>query len=341
MTKNTRTWLGIGGGIIGGLFVVALALLIARPAGGPTLSGLPTTSAGSSAVSPGSSARSTSSPASAAPSAGSTPGGVAPATLLAAGDVASCTTTGDSATAKLVEAIPGTVAVLGDSVYPSGTAGELRDCYRPTWGRFLDRTRPAPGNHEYLTSNAAAYFAYFGDRAGDPAKGWYAYDLGAWRLYSLNSNCDEVGGCDAGSPQVDWLRADLAANPHACVLAYWHHPRFSSGRHGSQEQVAGLWDALYDAGAELVLNGHDHGYERFAAQSGRGALDPARGIVEFVVGTGGYTHYEFPNVLATSRARDNTSFGILQLTLGTGTWSARFLPVAGASFTDDASGACH
>jgi acid phosphatase type 7 len=316
--------------------VVAVAIFVTRPAGGPTASGTASSSASVGAPATGVAAPSG---ATAAPSPASTPDEPA-VTLIAVGDIASCTTTGDSATAKLVDGIPGTVAVLGDAVYPSGTASQFRDCYRPTWGRFLDRTRPVPGNHEYLTANASAYFAYFGARAGDPVDGWYAYDLGAWRVYALNSNCHEIGGCDAGSRQVAWLRADLAANPRDCVLAYWHHPRFSSGRHGSQAQVAGLWNALADAGAELVLNGHDHGYERFAPQSGRGSPDPD-GIVEFVVGTGGFTHYEFPNVLATSRSRDNASFGVLQLTLRAGSWTARFVPVEGASFTDEASGACH
>jgi hypothetical protein len=324
--------------MVGGLVIVVVALLIARAAGSPAPSGPPTASAGSTAPAPATSAPTRAAP---ARSAGPTPGAALPASLIAAGDVASCTTTGDSATAKLVDAIPGTVAVLGDSVYPSGTASQFRDCYGPTWGRFLDRTRPAPGNHEYLTRAAAGYFGYFGGRAGDPAEAWYAYDLGAWRIYALNSNCDEIGGCGARSGQVAWLRADLEANPRACVLAYWHHPRFSSGRHGSQDQVTGLWETLYDAGAELVLNGHDHGYERFAPQSGHGTLDAERGTVEFVVGTGGFSHYEFPNVLATSRVRDNTSFGVLQLSLAVGSWTARFVPIAGASFTDESSGACH
>lgn len=198
-----------------------------------------------------------------------------------------------------------------------------------------------PGNHEYRTPGAAAYYAYFGTRAGDPAKGYYAYDLGAWRVYALNSNCDEVGGCDAGSPQVAWLTADLAAHPVECVAAYWHHPRWSSGRHGSDPAVAGLWKALYEAGAEIVLNGHDHTYERFAPQSGSGSLDEERGVVEFVVGTGGYTHYEFPKVLPASRARNDAAFGVLELTLSPGSWSARFVPIVGQTFADTAAGTCH
>jgi hypothetical protein len=160
-------------------------------------------------------------------------------------------------------------------------------------------------------------------------------------VYSLNSNCTEIGGCGPASAEVAWLKEDLAANPHQCVLAYWHHPRYSSGEHGSQASVDGLWDALSAAGAEVVLNGHDHDYERFAPQSGDGRVDQDAGMVEFVVGTGGFSHYQFRNVLATSRARNNTTFGVLELTLLADGWSSRFVPVAGKSFTDTASGSCH
>lgn len=263
------------------------------------------------------------------------------AILIAAGDIASCTTKGDDATAKLLDDMPGTVVTLGDNVYPSGTANQFRECYEPTWGRQLVRTRPAPGNHDYLTKGAAAYFDYFGAAAGDPATGWYAYDLGAWRIYSLNSNCGDIGGCGAGSAEVAWLKGDLAANPRQCVLAYWHHPRYSSGRHGSNAAVDGLWDTLYAAGAEIVLNGHDHTYERFAAQSDSGGLDPDAGIVEFVVGTGGFSHYEFPNVLPNSRASNETAFGVLELTLEPDGWSSRFVPVAGQTYSDTSAGTCH
>lgn len=261
--------------------------------------------------------------------------------VLAAGDIASCTTTGDAATAKLLDELAGTVVTLGDNVYPDGTASQFADCYGPTWGRHLARTRPAPGNHDYRTKGAAGYFAYFGAAAGDPARGYYAYQLGGWRVYSLNSNCAEIGGCGPRSAEVAWLKADLAANPRACVLAYWHAPRYSSGPHGSQAAVDALWDALYDAGAELVLGAHDHDYERFAPQSGDGRLDPEAGIVQFVVGTGGFSHYEFGKVLSTSRARDNTAFGVLELTLSPGSWSSRFVPIAGQTYSDTASGTCH
>jgi hypothetical protein len=327
------TWIGLAVGVLAGFVLVAFVANLTNP---PASTGPSTTPpAAASAITssgPTETAAQTPEPTATEPTSH---------VLVGAGDIASCTTGGDAATANLLDEIPGTVVVLGDSVYPDGTHGQFADCYGPTWGRFLDRTRPAPGNHEYHTTDAAGYFGYFGARAGDPDEGWYAYDLGEWRIYALNSNCAEIGGCDPGSAQVRWLAADLAANPRRCVLAYWHHPRFSSGRHGSNPAVDTLWDTLYDAGAELVLNGHDHSYERFAPQSDAGRLDPDAGIVEFVVGTGGYTHYEFPNVLATSLVRDNAAFGVLQLTLSQGSWTARFVPIAGQSFSDEASGRCH
>ena len=207
--------------------------------------------------------------------------------LLAAGDIADCSVTGDSATAKLVEARPGTVVALGDLAYPSGTAAQFRDCYGPTWGRFRARTRPAVGNHEYLTAGAAPYYAYFGGAAGSSSKGYYAYDLGTWHIVVLNANCTEVGGCERTSPQGIWLRANLRQYAGWNVLAYWHQPLYSSGEHGSATQVRPLWELLYAAGADLILNGHDHDYERFAPQDPWGRSDPTHGIREFVVGTGG------------------------------------------------------
>lgn len=325
-------------GIVGGLVVVVLAALVLGMGGAsptaiananPTATLAPTMSA----TAP------TAGPTTASDRPSGTPAG--PVTLIAAGDITSCAVTSDSATAKLVESIPGTVAALGDDAYDSGTVSEYSRCYAPTWGAFLDRTRPVPGNHEYLTRAAAGYFAYFGSRAGDPKLGYYAYDLGAWRLYALNSNCSDIGGCGTGSAEVTWLTADLAAHPTQCVLAYWHHPRFSSGEHGSNTFVAGLWDTLYAAGADVVLSGHDHDYERFAPMSDTGQVDEATGITEFVVGTGGRSHYPFNAILPTSRVHDNTTFGVLDLTLSPGTWSSRFVPIAGKTFTDTSSGTCH
>jgi acid phosphatase type 7 len=269
------------------------------------------------------------------------PRATADAVLVGAGDIADCGSDGDEATAKLLDGLDGTVFTLGDNAYELGTSSEFRRCYDPSWGRQLDRTRPVAGNHDYLTKNAAGYFGYYGAAAGDPMTGWYAYDIGAWRVYVLNSNCALVGGCKVGSAQEQWLRGDLAANPRECVLAMWHHPRFSSGMHGNDAITGDLWTDLYDAGAELVLNGHDHDYERFGPQTPGGRADPARGIVEMVVGTGGRSHYAFETIRANSLVRDDTTYGVLRLVLSSGGWSFEFLPVPGGTFTDSGSAACH
>jgi len=264
-----------------------------------------------------------------------------PAVLIAAGDISSCSNDGDEATAQLVEARPGTVAVLGDSVYDRGSPGEFADCYTPTWGRFRDRTRPAVGNHEYLTTGAAGYFDYFGDSAGASDRGYYSYDLGEWHIVVVNSLCWEVGGCGASDPQAVWLAADLHDHPSLCTLAYWHFPRFSSGLHGSSTIVNAYWDILYDAGAEIVLTGHDHTYERFSPQDANGVADPEHGLREFVVGTGGGSHYGFPLPLPNSEVRDSATFGVLVLTLYGDRYEWQFVPVAGKTFTDQGSGLCH
>ena len=264
----------------------------------------------------------------------------APVVLVGAGDIAVCGSDGDTATAALLDGIEGAVFALGDNAYENGTLDEYERCFAPTWGRHFDRIWPTPGNHEYNTAGASGYFAYFGARAGDPARGYYAYDLGAWRIYSLNSNCTFVA-CGEASAQLAWLREDLSASPRQCALAYWHHPRYSSGRHGNDPATGALWKALYDAGAEIVMAGHDHLYERFAPMDGDGDLDPGRGIVSFVAGTGGRGLYEFHDIASTSRVRDAETWGVLELTLSAGAWSSRFVPVAGRSFTDAAGGTCH
>jgi hypothetical protein len=264
------------------------------------------------------------------------------ATVIGAGDIADCASSGDEATASLLDGLSGTVITLGDNAYDSGTASEFANCYHPTWGRHKARTRPAPGNHEYLTPGASGYFGYFGAAAGDPARGYYSYDLGAWHVIALNSNCANVGGCGAASPQEVWLRADLAAHPAACTLAYWHHPRFSSGLHGSATTYQALWQALYAYDADLVLVGHDHDYERFAPQDPSGNADPARGLREFVVGTGGRALYPFPGAAeANSEVRDSNSWGVLRLTLHPASYDWQFIPVAGQTFTDEGHASCH
>lgn len=261
--------------------------------------------------------------------------------LVGAGDIASCNSTGDEATAALLDEISGTVFTIGDNVYPSGTAAQFADCYDPSWGRHKARTRPSPGNHDYETSGAAGYFDYFGALAGDPAKGYYSYDLGEWHIIALNSNCSAVGGCGAGSPQEQWLRADLAAHPRACTLAYWHHPRFSSGRHGSNTAFQAFWQALYEYGADVVLNGHDHDYERFAPQNPSGVADPQHGIRQFVAGMGGRSHYLFEgSPIANSEVRNDDTFGVLKLTLHPTSYTWEFVPEAGKTFTDSGSEPC-
>jgi acid phosphatase type 7 len=332
---NPRTALAVG--ILGGLAIVVIGALVIGT-GRPGATALPLASsqptlAAATTTAPSVPSRTPGSTRSSAPEQA--------ATVVGAGDITSCAVTSDSATAILVESIAGTVLALGDDAYDSGTAGEFSRCYDPTWGAVLDRTQPVPGNHEYLTPGAAGYFGYFGLRAGDPKRGYYAFDVGAWRLYALNSNCAAIGGCGPGSAEVAWLTADLAAHPTRCVLAYWHHPRFSSGEHGSNAFVAGLWDTLYAAGADVVLNGHDHDYERFAPMSDAGRVDAERGIVEFVVGTGGRSHYPFNAILAASRVHDNTTYGVIDMTLSPGGWSSRFVPVSGMTFTDSTSGTCH
>jgi hypothetical protein len=263
--------------------------------------------------------------------------------LVGAGDIASCSSTGDEATAALLDTIPGTVFILGDNVYDNGTATEFANCYGPSWGRtaIKSRTQPVAGNHEYNTAGATGYYGYFGSAAGDPAKGYYAYDQGTWRVYVLNSNCSIVS-CSSGSTQEQWLRADLAANPRSCVVAMWHHPRYSSGSaHGSSTATQAFWQALYDNNAELVLTGHEHNYERFAPQTATGTLDTSRGLVEFVVGTGGRSHYTFGTIRATSLVRNSDTYGVLRLALSANSYSFDFIPVAGQTFTDSGTGACH
>jgi len=262
--------------------------------------------------------------------------------LIAAGDIATCESGGgaDQKTAALVETIPGTVVPLGDLAYNSGTVKQFADCYDPTWGKFKARTRPVPGNHEYGTPGAAGYFSYWAGVAGGIVKNYYAYDVGGWRLYALNSNCEFIGGCQKGSPEQLWLAADLQKYPTDCVAAYWHHPLFSSGVHGDDENMRDIYQTLYSAGAEIVMNGHDHDYERFGPQDPFARADPVYGIREFVVGTGGKKHYKFHQIKPNSQVRNQPTNGVLKLTLGSGTYQWRFIPVDG-TFTDSGSGTCH
>jgi len=264
------------------------------------------------------------------------------ATLLAAGDIASCTSTGDEATAALLDARPNaTIATLGDNVYENGTASEFANCYDPTWGRHKDRTRPALGNHEYGVFRAGGYFGAFGAAAGEAPLGWYSYDLGTWHVIVLNSNC-EVVGCATGGSQDRFLRDDLAAHPVRCTLAIWHHPRWSSGTtHGPTVAMHSLYTALYELGVDVLLSGHEHNYERFAPLDPAGQVDPARGVRQFVVGTGGRSHYPFGPPAPGSEVRNDNTFGVLALTLRPGSYQWQFVPVEGKTFTDSGSGNCH
>jgi trimeric autotransporter adhesin len=261
-----------------------------------------------------------------------------PPVIAGAGDIADCSRASQEATAKVLDNIPGTVITLGDMAYENGSMTDFMQCYDPSWGRHKARTRPSPGNHEYNLGNANGYFQYFGAAAGDPTKGYYSYDLGAWHLIVINRYVD----MSAGSPQEQWLRADLASHNNVCTLAYWHQPRFSSGGNGSDLSTQPIWQALYDYGADVVLNGHDHDYERFAPQTPTGQLDNARGIKEFVVGTGGNSLYAWPgNPIANSELRSNVNYGVIKLTLWPTSYDWQFVPVAGGSFTDQGSASCH
>ncbi len=227
---------------------------------------------------------------------------------------------------------------LGDLQYENGTYDAFMTSYDPSFGRVKDITKPAPGNHEYNTDGAAGYYQYFDAAAGDPAKGYYSYDVGGWHIVALNSNCGDVA-CGAGSEQEQWLRADLAAHPTACALAYWHHPRFSSGEHGDDVRMGDLFRAADEGGVDVILNGHDHHYERFALQDADGNADQA-GVREFVVGTGGKNHYTATKPVANSELIETATYGVLQLTLHPDAYDWQFLAEAGATFTDIGSAPC-
>jgi hypothetical protein len=262
--------------------------------------------------------------------------------FVGAGDIGNCNGNGDEATSSLVKSINGRVFTIGDNAYPNGTDKDFAKCYDPTWGQFKERTEPGVGNRDYATPEAAAYFAYFGAAAGDPAKGYYSYDLGEWHIISLNSNCSKVsGGCNAGSPQEKWLKNDLAAHQNACTIAYFHHPRFSSGVNGNNDSVAPFWSDLYRAGAEVVLSGHDHHYERFAPQDPSGHAERGRGIREFVVGTGGAAFTAFKTIKPNSKARIDGTNGVIKFTLHPDRYDWQFVTAPGGKVADSGSAGCH
>jgi calcineurin-like phosphoesterase family protein len=253
--------------------------------------------------------------------------------LLAVGDVGTCDDTNDDLVARLAKELPGSIALLGDIVYPDGGLGDYRKCFDPSWGPLRPRIHPAQGNHDFESANVSGYYDYFGAAAGTPHEGWYSYDLGTWHVVVLNSDCASVGGCGAGSPQLAWLQADLQTHPATCTLAYWHHPRYSSGEHGDNPATEALWQALAAAGADLVLSGHDHDYERLA---------PVDGIRSFVVGTGGHSLIPFkrPSIPQTE-LRSDDSYGLLALDLRPAGFTWQFVPIPGDELMDHGSAACH
>lgn len=265
-----------------------------------------------------------------------------PVVFVGAGDIASCPLPGDELTADVLDRTAGTVFLAGDDAYEDGTLDEFNTCYGPTWGRHKSRTRPVPGNHEYQTPNGAGYYAYFGAAAGDPTKGYYSFDAGDWHVIVLNPEIES----QAGSVQEQWLRADLLANEDKqCTMAIFHEPVFSSSaRDGTGGYTVGraFYQALYEAYADVVVNGHDHVYERFAPQSPTGVLDNVQGIREFVVGTGGASlHGTSSPALPNSEARNGQAWGVLKLTLRAGSYDWEFLPGTGQVYSDAGSGVCH
>jgi hypothetical protein len=237
---------------------------------------------------------------------------------------------------------PAAVLALGDTQYEAGTPLDFQASYHPTWGRFKSITRPVPGNHEYGHRGGAGYFEYFGAFAGEEPKGYYSFDVGAWHLIALNSNCTQPGvNCAKGFAQERWLRADLARHRESCMLAYIHDPLFSSGQGGGHPTVRDLVVALHQAGVELLLAGSDHDYERFAPQTPDGQLDPVSGIRQFVVGTGGRDLQSIKRVKPNSEVRNDDTFGVLTLRLHPRSYDWEFLPEAGRSFRDSGSQACH
>jgi hypothetical protein len=255
--------------------------------------------------------------------------------LVGAGDIAS-RDDADTETARLIEEMPdATVFTAGDNAYFEGSWDDFEDYYEPTWGAFKNRTRPTPGNHDYETRRARPYFEYFGESAGPAGKGYYSYDLGEWHIVALNSEIDT----SPRSEQVEWLRSDLAASNKKCTLAYWHRSLFSSRE--SDPLVRPLYQVLYDANAEVVVTGHNHQYERFAPQDPDGERDTDRGIVQFVVGTGGAELYDFRyTIQPNSEVRNDSTFGVVKFTLHPDKAEFAFVPVAGQSFEDSGTITC-
>lgn len=262
-----------------------------------------------------------------------------PAILVGAGDISVCGNPGDEATAKLLEQIPGTIFTAGDNSNDDGTLNQYKKCFGPTWGQFKDHIRPALGNHDNK-DDGQDYYSYFGKAAGSAGKGYYSYDLGAWHIIVLNSNCP--GGCGKNSKQVKWLKLDLKDHPTRCSLAYWHHPFYTSGFGENNEKMGLIWEVLYQAGVEMVINGHDHHYERFAPQDPYGNPDPLKGIREFIVGTGGaYSIGINGQPSAHSEKQILDTFGVLKLSLFEDRYTWNFIPEEGRTGADSGADICH
>ncbi len=275
------------------------------------------------------------SPTTPTPPIGQAPPSTAPVAILAAGDIGQCGLPGAALTGRLLDQLQGIVLALGDLAYFNGTFQQFVQCYEPHWGRHLNRTRPAPGNHDYETVGAAAYYDFFGERAGQPGEGFYSFVTGSWRLISLNSNV----AMGPGSPQYTWLQRELQ-QPARCTLAYWHHPLISSGPNGDNLNTKPLWDLLFAAGTEIVLNGHDHIYERYVPQNPSGQIDRDRGIRQFIVGTGGASLTGVVSRRPNS-ATTYVGYGVLRLVLSDDRYEWQFVPVEGAAFSDVGFDVCH
>jgi acid phosphatase type 7 len=261
--------------------------------------------------------------------------------VIAAGDIASCNSSGDELTSRLVESIPGTLITLGNNAYQNGTERDYEKCFNPSWGQFLSRMKPAIGNLDYNTAGAEAFFDYFSTILGETDEAYYSYEVGNWQVIALDSNCVTVG-CGVNSAQSRWLKSELQGSKSKCTLVYMHHPLFSSGRiSGSNKQVEPLWQVMYDSGVDVVLSAHERNYERFAPQTPQGRLDTAKGIREFVVGTGGRGLYGFGPAIPNSEVRNVSALGVLKLNLASDNYSWQFVPVAGKTFTDTGTEKCH
>jgi hypothetical protein len=268
-----------------------------------------------------------------------TPTPPGPQTFVGAGDIARCDVGQQEATARLLDGIGGTVFTLGDNAYMVGSAQEFRDCYNPSWGRHKDRTFPSPGNHDYGQVNAKAYFDYYGANAGPGGLGYYSYNLGGWHILSLNSDATAWNAA-----QEAWIRQDVAAHAATkCMLAYWHYPTFSSGPNPKIPLARDMFRLMYELNVDLVLNGHDHTYERFAPQDPDGRPDNVRGIRQFVVGTGGVPLYQFMAAAPNSERKETGpgTHGVLKLTLNADSYGWEFITVGRGTLDSGGPVACH